>query len=440
MKRDNLVSTHSFSELFAQSLERTLLITKDQKISGRKILKDVTTLRRSVNRNGRYGLKLSDPYFFILTMACLDGFVDTLFILPSGIDGPDDLGDIITDNFVSHALKEGAHLKKTGETDLDSLDTSWFLYTSGTTAKPKMIRHTRLSLTSNLKIDQKVGLGLKWGLLYNLSSFSGLQVILQSLLGWGCLIIPPLESISKSVEFLSMHLCNSLSATPSLWKKILMTPLAPQLQLKSITLGGEIADQKILSSLEKRFPDAMIRHIYASTEAGVGFSVSDRLEGFPTDYLSQFNLKVDKEGMLYVKPKLPFKSVTEDHAHYITKEGYIKTLDIVKKRGDRYIFLGRENGSINIGGQKVFPENVERILSQVDEIESVLVQSKKSAFLGSLILAHVKLKKGITISTELIKEKIISHCHGNLKKYEIPYKFNFVDDIEVNNNGKIKRT
>ncbi len=57
------------------------------------------------------------------------------------------------------------------------------------------------------------------------------------------------------------------------------------LDFKIITMGGEIADKNILQGLKLKFPNAKLLHIYASTEAGVGFSVKDAHAGFPKKYM-----------------------------------------------------------------------------------------------------------------------------------------------------------
>jgi len=67
--------------------------------------------------------------------------------------------------------------------------------------------------------------------------------------------------------------------------------------------SGEIADQAILDSLKARFPDAAIGHAYASTEAGVGFEVTDGLEGFPASYVGRpgpVEMKVT-DGTLHIR-------------------------------------------------------------------------------------------------------------------------------------------
>ena len=78
-----------------------------------------------------------------------------------------------------------------------------------------------------------------------------------------------------------------LTGTPSHWRRALMSPANSQIAPRYVRLSGEIADQAVLDSLKARFPDAAIGHAYASTEAGVGFEVTDGLEGFPASFIGR---------------------------------------------------------------------------------------------------------------------------------------------------------
>ena len=45
-------------------------------------------------------------------------------------------------------------------------------------------------------------------------------------------------------------------------------------------------------------------------------------------------------------------------------EGFVDTGDMVELRGDRYYFVGRRGGIINIGGLKVHPEEIEAVINR----------------------------------------------------------------------------
>ena len=235
--------------------------------------------------------------------------------------------------------------------------TEWILPTSGTTRTPKLVAHTLKSLARTVKRDRKVGANLRWGLLYDLNRFAGIQVYLQAILGGASLILPragaPLEEI---LTYFAASDCNALSATPTFWRKILMTPGCKKLPLRLISLGGEIADQSILSALASAYPGARVTHIYASTEAGVGFSVTDGLEGFPSAFLKGVlpgvALRISQDNILELK------TVTSKQ-YYLTEDdslsdasGFINTGDRVRIDYDRVYFLGRDSGAINVGATR----------------------------------------------------------------------------------------
>ena len=165
--------------------------------------------------------------------------------------------------------------------------TTWMMTTSGTTGIPKIVPHTLASLARTVRRDPLVRAPV-WGLVYEMSRFAGLQVGLQSLLGGGTLSAPDTHApLPEQIAHLAATGCTHLSATPTLWRRLLMAPGIETLSLRQITLGGEIADQSVLDAVSARFPSARVTHIYASTEAGVGFAVNDRKAGFPRTYLEE---------------------------------------------------------------------------------------------------------------------------------------------------------
>ena len=153
--------------------------------------------------------------------------------------------------------------------------TLWIIPTSGTTNRPKLIKHSTDSLISRVKVDKVKGKALIWGNLYDHTRFAGIQVLLQGLIGGSTLVLDNKSNIEEKLNALIKNHCNALSGTPTIWRNILMLPSAKKLKLKQITLGGEIIDQAILNSLKRIYPNARITHIYALTEIGVAFSVSD---------------------------------------------------------------------------------------------------------------------------------------------------------------------
>ena len=97
-------------------------------------------------------------------------------------------------------------------------------------------------------------------------------------------------------------------------------------------------------------------HAYASTEAGVGFEVTDGLEGFPAAYLDRagpVEMKI-VDGTLRIRsPRAASRYVGGELA--LVEDGWVDTGDMVERRGDRCYFAGRRGGIINVGGLKINP-------------------------------------------------------------------------------------
>ncbi|MEP1385371.1 MAG: AMP-binding protein [Paraglaciecola sp.] len=370
----------------------------------------------------------------VVNLLAFDGFCEAIYLCPANTTVPP---------------VEGIHLwplVSEASTDIKSpaisKQTTWYIPTSGTTGKPKWFGHTLEALTANIKHSTNLQ-KLTWGLLYQPFRFAGLQVLLQALLSTADLVdVTGLEPI-KQVELMALHQVTAVSATPSLWRQLLMTQQLDTLPLRHITLGGEIAEQALLTQLSRLFPKAKLRHIYASTEAGVGFVVADGQAGFPTKWLdnpsSPIELEISEKQHLLVKPKC---SVESDAPLLLNSTGFMDTQDRIEIIGDRVFFLGRATGAINVGGNKVYPEKVEQVLLSCDAISQARVYAKKSAMMGELVAADVVLLSDpLIMSSDLstIKLQILKECKKQLQRFEIPTKISFVDNVSYNPSGKLNR-
>ena len=76
----------------------------------------------------------------------------------------------------------------------------------------------------------------------------------------------------------------------------------------------------------------------------------------------------------------------------LSDDGFVDTHDMVELRGDRYYFVGRRDGIINVGGLKVHPEEVEAVINRHPSVQMSLVHGRKSPITGALVVADVVVK------------------------------------------------
>lgn len=317
--------------------------------------------------------------------------------------------------------------------------TAWIMTTSGTTGVPKQVAHTFGGLTRTTRTDREKGRGQVWGLLYDYTRFAGLQVMLQSLMSGACLAVPPHGAkLEQQLQFFADCGCTHLSATPTMWRKILMTPAGAALPLRQITLGGEIADDKILATLSRVYPMARITHIFASTEAGVGFSVTDRRAGFPAHYLMRppagIELKIS-EGRLWVRNTEVNPSYLGDRGSFAVN-GWVDTGDLVDEVDGRVYFRGRASGVINVGGNKVNPEFVEQALLEHPHVSMARVSAKPNPIMGALVQAEIVPTAG---APEGLEKELMSFLRGRLERHMVPGLLRVVEQLPTGASGKINR-
>jgi acyl-coenzyme A synthetase/AMP-(fatty) acid ligase len=322
----------------------------------------------------------------------------------------------------------------------DIRQTEWVLLTSGTTGVPKLVRHTLASLTAPIKPVAEPPI---WGTFYDIRRYGGMQIFLRALVGGGSLILSSAgEPVAEHLARLAKHGATHVSGTPSHWWRVLMGSEAQIIAPRYVRLSGEIAGQAVLDNLRAAYPQAGLGHAYASTEAGVAFEVNDGLEGFPADLVGVGKGDVDiavTDGVL----RLRSVRAASDYigaGPILDAESFVDTGDMVELRGQRYHFVGRKDGVINVGGLKVHPEEVEAAINRHAGVSGSLVKSRKSPITGAIVVADVVLKAdGAADARPGLEREIIALCRRDLAPYKVPATIRFVSALPMTAAGKLLR-
>jgi acyl-coenzyme A synthetase/AMP-(fatty) acid ligase len=324
--------------------------------------------------------------------------------------------------------------------------TEWLMLTSGTSGAPKIVRHSLEGLTGAI-VGDDVGRGEPpvWATFYDIRRYGGLQIFLRAVIGGGSMVLSdPGESIADYVSRLRARGVTHISGTPSHWRKLLMSGAVSRFSPQYVRLSGEIADQAVLDGLRQAFPAASIGHAYASTEAGVGFAVNDGLEGFPASLIGQNRDGVEMkiaEGSLRIRSTRAAHAYLGRHAAALTDaDGFVDTGDMVELRGDRYYFVGRRGGIINIGGLKVHPEEIEAVINRHAAVRMSRARSRRSPITGAIVTADVVLADSADPSrSNEIRDQILAECRAQLASHKVPAVIRFVPSLDITAAGKLAR-
>jgi acyl-CoA synthetase (AMP-forming)/AMP-acid ligase II len=319
------------------------------------------------------------------------------------------------------------------------------ILTSGSTGEPKAARHSWESISRPVRKGPE-NLAPKWLLAYRPNSYAGLQVMLQCFADRGTLAIPEVHMDPQStVVFMSTVGVQFVSATPSYWRRLIIfsdQDLLRKIPFIQLTLGGEVVDQPILDKLRGLYPQARLVHIYATTEMGRCFSVSDGLAGFPTTYLDRphpdrAELRVH-EGELLVRSQNAMHMYDPLSGQQRTGSDWFPTSDLVEIRKERVYFAGRKSDMINVAGSKVYPLEVERVIRTIPGVSDVRVFGKVSSIAGELVACEI-VASGDQDPVQL-KQVITETCRTQLAAPQQPRLFKFVDRLALSAAGKTLRT
>jgi non-ribosomal peptide synthetase component F len=333
-------------------------------------------------------LAVEDQLLSGIAMTEIDGVARRMLLCPPDLDA-DHLQSLIQDADIDAVVSDhparwdGAGMKlvmpveppvRTAMAAKTERPTEWLMLTSGTSGAPKIVGHTLEGLTGAIVADSSSRSGpATWATFYDIRRYGGLQIFLRAILGGGSMVLSQSgEAIADHVERLQSRGVTHISGTPSHWRKLLMSGSASRFSPRYVRLSGEIADQAVLDGLRAAFPVASIGHAYASTEAGVGFAVNDGLEGFPASMVGTsrdgVEMKVEDGSLRIRSRRTALAYVGRNAADLTDSDGFVDTGDMVELRGDRYHFVGRRGGIINIGGLKVHPEEIEAVINRRHEV------------------------------------------------------------------------
>ncbi len=118
------------------------------------------------------------------------------------------------------------------------------------------------------------------------------------------------------------------------------------------------------------------------------------------------------------------------------KDGWLHTGDLARRDEDGYIYIvGRTQDRINVGGLMVYVSEVEDVLHGHPKIKEVAVVSAPDPKRGEKVKAVIALKEG----TKATEKEIIDYCRERMADYKVPKEVEFRESLPKTRTGKIAR-
>lgn len=119
------------------------------------------------------------------------------------------------------------------------------------------------------------------------------------------------------------------------------------------------------------------------------------------------------------------------------QNGWFKTGDLGKLDEDGFLFIvGRSKEVISVGGMKLFPQEVERVLEQHPDVKAAWVYPEKDTHMGELPVANIVLQDP---ENNPSSESLSAFCSASLAQYKVPKHFIPVDQLSYTASGKLIR-
>jgi long-chain acyl-CoA synthetase len=328
----------------------------------------------------------------------------------------------------SHTLYE--RLRKEGHPGL-------VLFSSGSTGQTKAAVHDLAALLEKFKTARRAMRTISF-LLYD--HIGGINTMLHTLANGGCMITVADRAVDSVLAAVERHRAGLLPTSPTFMNLILLSGAAERFTLSTlttVTYGTEPMPEATLRRFHETFPHIALQQTYGLSEVGILRSKSkssDSLwvkiggEGFETRVVDgTLHIRARSAMLGYLNAPSPF-----------TEDGWLNTGDAVEVEGEYLRILGRKSELINVGGEKVYPAEVESVLLEMPNVRDVVVTGQPNPIVGQIVLAHVTVSDDET--NLQFTRRMREFCKDRLAPYKIPAKVELVDHDLFNSRFKRLRS
>jgi long-chain acyl-CoA synthetase len=240
-------------------------------------------------------------------------------------------------------------------------------------------------------------------------------------LSQGGTVVPVVDrdpwSVCRSIE---RHQIELLPTTPTFLKMLLISEAYLHhdcSSLRLITYGTEPMSSTTLTHLHAALPNVELKQTYGLSELGI---LQTKSQGSGSVWLraggAGYATKVI-DNILWIRSESAMLGYLNWPSPFDV-DGWFNTGDAVEVDGEWLRILGRKSEIINVGGEKVYPAEVENVLQEVENIRDAAVIGRANPISGQVVLARVLLREPEPIDQVL--RRIRRHCRGRLEPYKVP--------------------
>jgi len=357
------------------------------------------------------------------------------------------------------AYEESSHFIPHGETHIN--DPVLLYFTSGTTAKPKLVVHTQRSYPVG-HLSTMYWLGVREGDLHmNISSP-----------GWGkhawSSFFAPFNAgatvfihnygrfhAKSTLEVLERHEVTTLCAPPTVWRMLILEDLSRhRVRVREALSAGEPLNPEVIEKVRQAW-GTTIRDGYGQTEttAQIGNppgqvikpgSMGRPLPGYQVALLDAEG-RSSEEGEISLRldphPAGLMAGYLDDPAlnEFVTRDGHYHTGDVASRDAEGYItYVGRADDVFKSSDYRISPFEIESALLECRSVAEAAVVPSPDPIRGFIPKGYVTLAPGHEPNADTAR-KIFEDLKGRLAPFRRVRRLEFVPDLPKTVSGKIRR-
>jgi len=359
------------------------------------------------------------------------------------------------------ALAQASPDTATAETSKDDL--AGWLFTSGTTGKPKGAVHFHHDFPFNTECYAKQVLGLRADDVFvSVSRLffgygTGTNLMFPFALGAEAILFPEKPSADRLFDHIEAHRVTVLTNVPAMIRQMLDSPRAESADLSSLRLclsAGEALPPDLYARWMERWPNAELLdgigsaemfHIYISNRPGraVPGSLGEIVPGYEARIVGadDQDLAHGEVGRLWVKGDSAALCYHCDHekSKETLRGDWVVTADLFRRDADGvYWYSGRADDLLKVGGIFVSPLEIEDCLSRHPAVRECAVVGVDDGGGLTIPKAFVALREGF-LGDDALVDELQLWAKEKLARYKFPRMVSFVEALPRNDRGKILR-
>jgi len=299
------------------------------------------------------------------------------------------------------------------------------LFSSGSTGVPKGVLHDCHALLQRFGSERPAWRTVLFLLMDHIGGFNTLMSVISNRGMAICLKNRTPESVCRAIETTRAELLPTSPTFLNLLHSSNAWRNADLSSVRFVTYGTEVMSESTLRKALEMFPEARLKQTYGLSELGIMSSRSESNdstwlkvggEGYETRIIDNVMWIRARSSMIgYLNAPNPFD-----------EDGWFCTGDVVDVKGDFIRFLGRKSEIINVGGQKVYPAEVETVLLSSPIVREATVYAAPHPLLGQAVCADITLSTPEEFSAAVRELRAL--CRQHLARYKVPARFRIVED------------